>query len=834
MLAGGAAAGGVGVYGLLERLTRHSARRDWAEGGEARALIDGVSDPMAVLDRYGVIVAANSAASHPGANGRKPTRAHHLLGEAPEPEQIVYRLLGAALSGRATEATVAVRGSERAHVAVWPIGGGLALWRQSAAEPSDDKAPRPGAAPHRRQNPARRGPDAAAAGRAPLGEDAPDGSEIGWFRLDAAGRIIESDRIFKRWLGARGARPTDPPHLRTVLPEALIQKSGAEAARSRLIGAAGAPREVAVVIAPLGRQGERVGVASPAAPASGGPATAAPSRTAAPMLDASLFEAAPYGLALLDEDGRIRSANLAAERMFAGLSAEGLGGERPAVGENGDLLADWIAEKDADRVRRAFTAAKRGDRGAEATLLAEWASRPATSDDAAPDAATLAEPREVELTFRAHPSSDGPRRIAVFLDDASERRGLERNVAQAQKLQAVGELAGGVAHDFNNMLTVIIGGCEALTARKTNLDPDVEELTVITQSARRAATLVSQLLAYSRKQRLEPTVANLTEVVSDLSLMLNRLLGGRCFLQRDLAEDLWPVLVDVNQLGQAVTNLVVNARDAMAKGGKIIVRTRNVELDAPFESHNFTIPPGAYVRLDVVDEGPGVPAAIQEKIFEPFFTTKKVGQGTGLGLSMVYGMVKQSQGYVLLKSSSGGDGEKSGAAFSIYLPRATEIAVRAAEEAATAAAQRAEAAATMAPGDKIILLVEDEAAVRSIAAKALDARGYEVIEACDGAEALEILRDESVHVDLMLSDVVMPDVDGPSLLKQLGDKRPAMRTVFMTGYARDSFAETLEDAFAKRRAYGVLQKPFSLDELLGTVAEALGADEPERDNADKK
>ncbi|MCI4665822.1 MAG: response regulator [Neomegalonema sp.] len=803
LLAGAAAAGGLGVYGMLERLTQRSSSSDWAAGGEARALIDTVEDPMAILDRFGAVLATNEAGGKIGRAGKAPSRATHLLGEARDPDQIVYRLLGAALSGRAAETIVDVRPNETRRISVWPIGGGLALWRQSSA--ADEE--RATAAPH--------APTAATVelGPKPFETAAEQGAEIGWFRIDSAGRLVETDRVFSRWLGARAGRGVEAPSLRTVLPEARRPEGGAISARSRLIGAPGAPREVSVILAPLGVYGESVGVAAPAAQAPAAPPPAMTKDGAPEASEAALFDAAPYGLLLLNTDGRILKANLAGERIFAAL-----GGEGPVMGGNGDFLIDWVAEKDAERVRRAFEAAQRGGRGAEATLLAEWGARGA--DKGATDVAGALEPGEVEISFRLHSEDEDGLRVVAFLQDASERRGLERNVAQAQKLQAVGELAGGVAHDFNNMLTVIIGGCETLTARKTADDPDNEELTVIAQSARRAGLLVSQLLAYSRKQRLAPTVANLTEVVSDLTMMLTRMVGGRFFLQRDLAEDLWPVMVDVNQLGQAVTNLVVNARDAMPEGGRIKVRTENVVYDAPFKTPTFTIAPGQYVRLDVADEGSGVPPAIQAKIFEPFFTTKKVGQGTGLGLSMVYGIVKQSQGYLLLNSPPG-----EGATFSIYLPRASDEAVRAAQEAEREAAERAQAATATAPGDKVILLVEDEAAVRNIASKALSSRGYEVLEAADGAEATEILEDASIHIDLMLSDVVMPDIDGPSLLKNLGSRRPDMKTVFMTGYARDNFAETLEDSFAEQRAFGVLHKPFSLDSLRQAVAEALGADQ---------
>lgn len=790
LLAGAAAAGGFGVYGLMERLARQrAAGEEWEPGGEARSLIDAVSEPMAAIDRFGRVVAANAAAAR---SGKAPSRAADLLGGAAKAEEIVYRLLGAALSGRPAEDVAEVAPGAIEAISVWPIGGGLALWRQTpvAAE---------GGAELSRAAAATRAADAPA-----MGGVAAEAAEIGWFRLDSVGRIIEQDRIFSRWLGARAS--AGPAALRTVLPEAASDGSGAAATRSRLIGAPGAPREVAVLIAPIGAKGESVGVAAAAGARLPAFDCAAPDRCGDGL---GLFEAAPSAVLLLGADGRIQEANLAAERMFAALDSDGL----PA-GPYGDYLFDWIDEQDAERARRAFAAASRGGAGAETTLVATWAA------DAAPPSVAGAPPqREVEISFRLYAAAEGePRRLAAFLQDASERLGLERNVAQAQKMQAVGVLAGGVAHDFNNMLAVIIGSCDMLMERKTADDPDVQELQMVLQSAQRAETLVRQLLAYSRKQHLEPTVANLTEMVSDISLMLNRGLSDRWFLHRDLTENLWPVMVDVHHLGHVIMNLVVNAKDAMPKGGKITVRTRNAEFDTPQYGPNFAMPPGAYVRLDVIDEGEGMPPEVKARIFEPFFTTKKVGKGTGLGLAMAYGIIKQSQGYLFVESEPG-----AGSSFSIYLPRCSEEAVRAHEEARRVAAERARIAAS-APGKRSVLVVEDEAAVRSMAVTALRQRGYEVTEAADGTEALEILEDESNAIDLMLSDVVMPDMDGPSVLRALGDRRPEMRTVFMTGFARDSFAETLEDTFAERREFGVLQKPFRLPDLYQAVAEALGGD----------
>ncbi len=790
LLAGAAAAGGLGVYGFLERLARRNDATEWAQSGEARALIDAVADPMAAIDRFGRVVAVNAAARKLS-GGRAPARATDLLHGASAADEIVYRLLGAALSGRPAEKMIETRSGAEAAITVWPIGGGLALASQS---------PAPGAVEALRPERPRAEASIGAAAPARMGGPAAEAAEIGWFRVDATGRLIEYDRIFARWLGARA--DAGPLSLRTVLPETVLAAAGGHATRSRLIGAPGAPREVAVLTAPLGHNGETVGVAAAAG-------TRRPSTDAIEAGDDSvgIFESAPYGVLVLDGDGRIEAANLAAERMFAAL-----GGESPATGANGDHLLDWIDEKDAERVRRAFSAALRGGRGADATLIAAWASTdPSVGPNGQP-------PRDVEIAFRPYAARGGAPSVVAFLQDASERRGLERNVAQAQKMQAIGVLAGGVAHDFNNMLAVIVGGCDMLIARKTADDPDAQELQMILQSAQRAATLVRQLLAYSRKQHLEPTVADLTEVVSDISMMLNRALSDKWFLQRDLAEKLWPVLVDVNHLGHVITNLVVNAKDAMPKGGKIVVRTSNAAFETPQYGPSFTMPPGQYVRLDVIDEGEGIPPEIQARIFEPFFTTKKIGKGTGLGLSMAYGVVKQSQGYFFVESAPG-----RGAMFSIFLPRCADETVRAHEEAQRAAAERARVAAA-APGKRVILLVEDESSVRNMAATALRERGYEVIEAADGGEALEVLEDAAREIDLMLSDVVMPDMDGPSVLKALGSRRPEMRTVFMTGYARDNFAETLDDAFAERREFGVLQKPFRLPDLYRAVAEALGAE----------
>ncbi|MEM9059483.1 MAG: ATP-binding protein [Pseudomonadota bacterium] len=418
---------------------------------------------------------------------------------------------------------------------------------------------------------------------------------------------------------------------------------------------------------------------------------------------------------------------------------------------------------------------------------------------------TFAQVSLTQIMLQGQPS------LMAVLTDASELRMLEDKFAQSQKMEAVGKLAGGVAHDFNNVLTAISGNCDLLLLRKDASHPDFNDLTQIKQNANRAVTLVRQLLAFSRKQTLQPKLLSVQDVVSDTLYLLDRLIGENITLSLDHGRSLGSVRADHQQLEQAIMNLVVNARDAMPEGGTIVISTQNKRL-AELEKHvGVSVPPGDYVEISVSDSGTGIDMQVMDKVFDPFFTTKAVGEGTGLGLSTVYGIVKQSGGYIYAENI-----EDSGARFTILLPRAFP-AVN--ENAATDKPR--ETAKPDLTGQGAVLLVEDEAPVRSFASRALKLRGYRVIEAESAEDAMVVLTEGAEDVDVLVSDVVMPGMDGPTFARKARDLRPDLRVIFISGYAEDSFQRNLNDM-----EFEFLPKPFSLNELTAKVKVAIESANP--------
>ena len=397
--------------------------------------------------------------------------------------------------------------------------------------------------------------------------------------------------------------------------------------------------------------------------------------------------------------------------------------------------------------------------------------------------------------------------IAHFIDTTDQKR-LEQQFTQSQKMQAVGQLAGGIAHDFNNLLTAMIGFCDLLLLRHRAGDQSFADIMQIKQNANRAANLVRQLLAFSRQQTLQPRVLNVTDVVAELSHLLRRLIGENIELEMIHGRDLHPVKVDHGQLEQVIINLAVNARDAMAaEGGTLIIRTKNVTVTSPVARGAETMPHGDYVLIEVADTGTGIAPEIVDRIFEPFFSTKEVGSGTGLGLATVYGIVKQTGGFVFVDSKLG-----AGAAFSIYLPR---------HAAAPASDTQRREGGEIGPGDLTgigtVLLVEDEDAVRLFSARALRNKGYSVLEARSGDAALEMMNAHAGEIDLLITDVVMPRMDGPTLIREVRVQRPDMKVIFISGYAEDSFRRRLDE----NADIHFLPKPFSLKQLAGKVKEVM-------------
>ena len=490
-----------------------------------------------------------------------------------------------------------------------------------------------------------------------------------------------------------------------------------------------------------------------------------------------VFEDLPVPLLKVAPNGEILMANRMAIRLLG--TEVKMGTSLPDVMEGlGRAISDWLVE----------TVNGRGSSHSEFLRL--------TRRD---------KEMFVQVTLNRITEDGAPALIAV-LSDATELKTLEAQFVQSQKMQAIGQLAGGVAHDFNNLLTAISGHCDLLLLRHDQGDPDYGDLVQINQNANRAAALVGQLLAFSRKQTLRPEVLDMRDTLADLTHLLNRLVGEKVTLTLTHDPVLQSIRADKRQLEQVLMNLVVNARDAMPSGGEIRIETEGVHLNTPMERDRALVPAGAYVSVKVSDEGTGIPADKLQKVFEPFFTTKRTGEGTGLGLSTAYGIVKQTGGYIFVDSVLG-----SGTSFTLYFP------VHEKEAAASAPVQSAPPAPHAKHGEGVILLVEDEAPVRAFASRALRLRGYTVLEAESAEGALKTLEDPEIVVDVFVTDVVMPGMDGPTWVREALKDRPDVRVVFVSGYAEDSFGEN-----QTRIPNSVfLPKPFSLSDLTDTVHRQL-------------
>ncbi|HNC45469.1 MAG TPA: response regulator, partial [Acidobacteriota bacterium] len=395
-----------------------------------------------------------------------------------------------------------------------------------------------------------------------------------------------------------------------------------------------------------------------------------------------------------------------------------------------------------------------------------------------------------------------PTEIVGSWSDITERIELEDQLRQSQKMEAIGKLAGGVAHDFNNLLTVIIGYSDLLLRRMAEYDPKRNYVTDIRQAGEQASSLTRQLLAFSRKQILEPKILDLNEIVTNIEKMLRRLIGEDIVLTSVLGPALGKVKVDPGQIEQVIINLAVNARDAMPEGGRLTIETRMVEFTEDFCRLHPDYNPGWYVLLSLTDTGCGMTADVKNRIFEPFFTTKEQGKGTGLGLATVFGILKQSEGHIEVNSEVG-----CGTCFNIYLPVIKEQ-------------WEPEASNTLEllrPGHESILLVEDEPVVREVTKQSLEAFSYHVIEASSGQEALDLLKTTSEPVALLITDVVMPQMNGRQLAEQLRSKFPDLKVLFMSGYTDDAIVR--HGVLDANVAF--LQKPFTPTALAKKVQEIL-------------
>jgi len=413
-------------------------------------------------------------------------------------------------------------------------------------------------------------------------------------------------------------------------------------------------------------------------------------------------------------------------------------------------------------------------------------------------------PLHVELIGRAVRNAAGTiESYETFVRDVTEQRRLQRELVQAQKMEAVGRLAGGIAHDFNNLLTAILGSAELALETLPAGSPEREEVDEVRKAALRAADLTRQLLAFSRQQVIAPKVLNPNDVVGGMDKMLRRLLGEDVELRAALASDLGVVKVDPSQLEQVVLNLAVNARDAMPDGGTLTIETQNIELDQQYVQGHLSAQPGPYVMLAVSDTGVGMDAGTQARIFEPFFTTKEKGRGTGLGLATVYGIVKQSGGWIWVYSEPG-----HGTAFKVYFPRVAAVAAPATASVAPPTSVR---------GSETILVVEDDETIRNLVLKVLKGNGYTVLAAANGDEAERVAGQHRGRIHLLMTDVVLPGLSGPEVARRLVTTRTDTRVLYLSGYTNDAVLRrgVLEAGVA------FLQKPFTPGVLGRKIREVL-------------
>ncbi|WP_375626893.1 MULTISPECIES: response regulator [unclassified Bartonella] len=505
-----------------------------------------------------------------------------------------------------------------------------------------------------------------------------------------------------------------------------------------------------------------------------------------PTILGEYFDASPFAIAVVDHEGQLVHMN----KAFSSLT----GCMDKAVN-----FYDVISRRDCVQLERSF-------------------QRIATNKNYFVSLETVLEKNE-ECHLRLHIMSVPPHHgdalqdlLIISVIETTEQKTLEDKMMQSQKMQAVGQLAGGIAHDFNNVLTAILMSCDLLLNTHRSSDPAHADLINIKNNANRAAALVQQLLAFSRKQTLRPEEVDFTEFLSDIRNLILPLLGNNVQLKIIHGRDLWSVEVDQASFQRVIMNLVINARDAMLDGGIVTIATNNITKQQSAEFNHLGLEIGEYVQLTISDTGAGISAAIQEKMFEPFFTTKEVGKGTGLGLSMVYGIIKQSGGCIYCESKEG-----EGATFYIFLPRyIPNIKGKTSQKIEKDEEKDKNIDLT---GSATVLLVEDEDAVRMGGVRALQMRGYTVLEAASGVEALSILEKQKGAIDIIVSDVVMPEMDGPTLLKEVRKNYPDIKFLFVSGYAKDAFAKNLpQDA-----VFGFLSKPFTLKQLALTVKETLSS-----------
>jgi len=781
------------LFALAAGLFRFGAAGD--EQTLSRAVVDSLPFGALVTDREGKISYVNAHyGEFPGAlNDAVPVSVPRLFAGEPEASEAIYRLARAARDGRPASEDIRIIGGlggsaggsskpfwyrigVRALPEVDGAGKPLVLW--SVEDITRDR--------ERQDN---------AFAELQRAIDYLDHAPAGFFSSDAAGRIQYLNSTLADWLGydlaefesasirlddiVRGdgasllMRGRADGEIRTeIIDIDLVRRNGTTFPARLMHRAArladGELGETRTLVLDR-RQGQ--GTQNEEA------------LRAAEVRFSRFFNDTPFAIATLDQLGRIVRTNAPFGRIF------GWTGSVQSI----DLqpMAELIAEQSREPFARAVAAAIGGKSEIEPVDAAL-----ASGGDHA-----------VRLYISASEEIAGSaEHVNVYALDMTEQRKLEAQFAQGQKMQAVGQLAGGVAHDFNNVLTAIIGFADLLLLKHKPGDPSFADLMSIKNSANRAAGLTRQLLAFSRRQTLRPQVLEVPGHIDDLTVLLKRLIGEQITLGVEHASTVWPVKADLVQLEQVVVNLVVNARDAMPNGGLITLRTRNVT-ETEAATYTYTgMPPAEYVLIEVEDSGTGMPPEIIEKIFEPFFSTKELGKGTGLGLSTVYGIVKQSSGFIYLDSVVG-----RGTTFRIFLPRHIPVENEAPVKQVAAPVKDL-------TGHERILIVEDEDSVRAFSARALRTTGYEVFEADSGDEALDVLDDLDWTLDLMISDVVMPEMDGPALLVKVRQRLPNLKVIFVSGYAE----ETAREGIADDQSVEFLPKPYSLDQINTKVKDVLG------------
>ncbi len=498
----------------------------------------------------------------------------------------------------------------------------------------------------------------------------------------------------------------------------------------------------------------------------------------------AVIQASPFAIVSLDTTGKVQSWNPAAERIFGWTAAE-------AVDQTPPCIDAQQMEEFQDEVLRT----------AGGEMISGMERRRRRKDGSTIDVAIWTAPlRDASGSISA---------IIMAIADISERKKLEEQLRHSQKMEAVGRLAGGVAHDFNNLLTVINGYGHMMVEALRPGDRLHSHAEQIVKAGNQAAALTTQLLAFSRRQMIQPKPVDLNQVISNLEKMLRRVIGEDITLYTLLSPDLAPIKADANQMEQVLINLAANARDAMPHGGALTIATKNITLEEGLRCESSDLPAGSYVEVAVSDTGEGMDADTRNHLFEPFFTTKERGKGTGLGLSSVYGSVRQNGGGIVVWSARG-----SGATFRIYLPQLREPAAAEKPEASRTSHRR---------GTETILLVEDEVPLRRMLQESLSSAGYRVLEANDGTDAIRKWEKQAASIDLLLTDVVMPLVNGRQLAQRMTSAGPQMRVIYMSGYADDVIAY-----------HGILdenttlvQKPFSPSALLQKVREVLDAGKPQ-------